>query len=201
MELKLNKMYTGILTLLFLFFIGSLSAQDYGKEKSKEMKKEKEEIVDQNEKERLVRDSQKAKQAFLDEDSRIKEHLDNAVGYAIFPNIGKGAWVLGGAAGNGVVFEKGQVVGYSEMRQIDVGFQFGGQAYREVIIFRTQTALDKFKKGNFSFEGSASAVVWDKGKGESIQFKDGIGVAIMPKAGAMVGISVGGQEFDYRDAK
>lgn len=193
------KFYTGILALIFLFAVGPLSAQEYDKKKDKN--KEKEEIVDQDKKQGLIKDAKEAKQAFIDEDSRIKEHLDNAVGYAIFPNVGKGAWILGGAAGNGVVYENGNLVGYSELRQIDVGFQFGGQAYREIIIFRTQSALDKFKEGNFSFEGSASAVVWDKGKGESIQFKDGIGVALMPKAGAMVGISIGGQEFDYRDAK
>lgn len=193
------KFYTGILALIFLFAVGPLSAQEYDKKKDKN--KEKEEIVDQDKKQGLIKDAKEAKQAFIDEDSRINEHLDNAVGYAIFPNVGKGAWILGGAAGNGVVYENGNLVGYSELRQIDVGFQFGGQAYREIIIFRTQSALDKFKQGNFSFEGSASAVIWDKGKGESIQFKDGIGVALMPKAGAMVGISIGGQEFDYRDAK
>lgn len=193
------KFLTRILPIIFLFATIPLMAQDY--DKKKEKKKDKEEIVDQNEKQRLIKDAERGLDAFIKEDSRIKEHLNNAVGYAIFPNVGKGAWILGGAAGNGVVFENGKVVGYSELRQIDVGFQFGGQAYREIIIFRTQSALDKFKGGNFSFEGSASAVVWDKGKGESIQFKDGIGVALMPKAGAMVGISVGGQEFDYRDAK
>ncbi|MFD0977135.1 lipid-binding SYLF domain-containing protein [Salinimicrobium gaetbulicola] len=191
------KFLTRIIPIIFLFSALPLMAQDHDK---KDKKKDKEEVVDQNERQRLIKDSKRAKKAFIDEDSRIQEHLNNAVGYAIFPNVGKGAWILGGAAGNGVVFENGQVVGFSELRQVDVGFQFGGQAFRELIIFRTQSALDKFKKGNFSFEGSASAVVWDKGKGESIQFKDGIGVALMPKAGAMVGISIGGQEFDYRDA-
>lgn len=189
------KFYTGILALIFLFTVEPLTAREYDK------KMEKEEIVGQDQKQELIKDAKAAKQAFIDEDSRIKEHLDNAIGFAIFPNVGKGAWILGGAAGNGVVFEKGQLVGYSELRQVDVGFQFGGQAYREIIIFRTQSALNRFKEGNFEFSGSAAAVVWDKGKGESIQFQDGVGVALMPKAGAMVGISIGGQKFDYRDVR
>lgn len=193
------KLLTQIFAIAFLFAAMPVMGQD--KEDKKEKKKDKEEIVDQNERNRLVKDAHRAKKAFIDEDSRIQEHLNNAAGYAIFPNVGKGAWILGGAAGNGVVFQNGEVIGFSELRQVDVGFQFGGQAFREIIIFRTQSALDKFKGGNFSFEGSASAVVWDKGKGESIQFKDGIGVALMPKAGAMVGISIGGQEFDYRNAR
>lgn len=193
MKRNLNILYTGILSLMLLLSSGVVFSQDYDKKD-----KDKERVVDMDQRESLQRDAKEAKQAFINEDSRIEEHLNNAAGYAIFPNVGKGAWILGGAAGNGVVYENGNMVGYAELRQIDIGFQIGGQAFREIIIFRTQTALDKFKEGDFSFEGSASAVVWDKGKGESIQFKDGVGVALMPKAGAMVGISIGGQEFDYR---
>ncbi|MDX1603969.1 MAG: YSC84-related protein, partial [Salinimicrobium sediminis] len=99
------------------------------------------------------------------------------------------------------VYEKGKVVGYTELRQIDVGFQIGGQAFSEIIIFKTEQALNEFKEGNFEFEGSASAVIWDKGKGEAIQFQDGVGVALMPKAGAMAGISVGGQKFNYGEVQ
>ena len=105
---------------------------------------------------------------------------------------------MGGAAGNGVVYKNGEVVGYAELRQIDIGLQIGGKAFRELIVFNTQEALEEFKEGNFEFGGTASAVIWDEGGTEAIQFQDGVGVAIMPKAGAMVGISVGGQEFDYR---
>ncbi|MFD2517492.1 lipid-binding SYLF domain-containing protein [Salinimicrobium flavum] len=188
---NLNGMFTGILALMLMFSTGTILAQDDDVNDK--------EIVDQDERAKLQSDAEEAKQAFIAEDPRIKEHLGNAAGYAIFPNVGKGAWILGGAAGNGVVYEKGQLVGWTELRQVDIGFQIGGQAFREIIIFETQAALDRFKEGNFEFEGSASAVIWDKGKGESIQFQDGVGVALMPKAGAMVGISVGGQEFDYRD--
>lgn len=200
MKDNLNGLLTGILAITLLFSTGTILGQDYDN-KDKKKDKEKEQIVDKDQQADLERDAEKAKQAFIDEDGRIKEHLDSAAGYAIFPNVGKGAWILGGAAGNGVVYEKGNKVGYAELRQIDIGFQIGGQAFREIIIFETQSALDEFKEGNFSFEGSASAVIWDKGKGESIQFQDGVGVALMPKAGAMVGISVGGQEFDYRDIR
>lgn len=195
---NLNGLFTGILAIMLLFSTGTVLGQDYDK-KDKKKDKEKEQIVDKDQRASLERDAEKAKQAFISENAQMKEHLESAAGYAIFPNVGKGAWILGGAAGNGVVYEKGNKVGYAELRQIDIGFQIGGQAFREIIIFKTQSALDKFKEGDFSFEGSASAVVWDKGKGESIQFEDGVGVALMPKAGAMVGISVGGQEFDYRD--
>lgn len=196
MKLMPKSLYTTMLAFLFTCFTGIVTAQT----DDDDMMHDEEEIVDQDEKQELKNDAEEAKRAFIEEDPRMEEHLNNAVGYAIFPNVGKGAYILGGAAGNGVVYENDEIVGFAELRQLDVGLQIGGQAFREIIIFRTQEALDRFKEGSFEFEGTASAVIWDKGKGESIQFQDGVGVALMPKAGAMAGISVGGQKFNYGDA-
>lgn len=199
MKKNVNKLITTLFALTLLFSSGAVLAQDYDK-KEKKKEKDKEQIVDQDQRKSLERDVKDAKTAFMNANPDLKNTLSSAAGYAIFPNVGKGAWILGGAAGNGIVYENGQLAGYAELRQIDIGFQFGGKAFRELIIFKTQEALDKFKKGNFEFGGSASAVIWDKGKGEALTFENGVGVAIMPKAGAMAGISVGGQEFDYRAA-
>ena len=190
--MKLRKFYLSTCFALLILFSGNLFAQEEGAKKDKAK-----EVVEMDERAELKNDAKKALEAFKAKDNSIQTHLDNAAGYAIFPNVGKGAWILGGAAGNGVVYEGGEIVGYTELRQVDVGFQIGGQAFREIIIFENQAALDNFKEGNFEFEGSASAVIWDEGKGEAIQFEDGVGVALMPKAGAMAGISVGGQKFNY----
>ena len=37
--------------------------------------------------------------------------FDNSYGYAVFPTIGKGGLVVGGAHGNGRVYERGKYVG------------------------------------------------------------------------------------------
>lgn len=190
--MKLKKFYLPTVVALLMLFSANLSAQVDGDKPVNA-----DEIVEVDERQKLENDADKALEAFKEKDNSIQRHLDDAVGYAIFPNVGKGAWILGGAAGNGVVYENGDIVGYAELRQIDVGFQIGGQAFREIIIFETQAALDDFKEGNFELEGSASAVIWDEGKGEAIQFQDGVGVALMPKAGVMAEISVGGQKFNY----
>ena len=192
----MKKFYLSTCFALLMLFSGNLLAQEEGAKKDKAK-----DVVEMDERQELKNDAKKALEAFKAKDSGIQAHLDSAAGYAIFPNVGKGAWILGGAAGNGIVYEKGKVVGYTELRQIDVGFQIGGQAFSEIIIFKTEQALNEFKEGNFEFEGSASAVIWDKGKGEAIQFQDGVGVALMPKAGAMAGISVGGQKFNYGEVQ
>jgi hypothetical protein len=49
------------------------------------------------------------------------------------------------------VYENGNVIGTAKMKQVSVGFQFGGQAYREVIFFENKAALDRFKENKFEF--------------------------------------------------
>ena len=149
------------------------------------------------EQQKVIDDAQLAKTAFTKNNPNMAELFANSEGYAIFPNVGKGAYIVGGAAGSGAVYEKGKLVGMAKLKQIDIGLQIGGQAFRQVIFFQTQTELDRFKEGNFELSGTASAVVLEEGKAKSLEFRDGLAIATMPKAGAMVEISVGGQKFEY----
>jgi len=80
---------------------------------------------------KLIEDSKEAKVEFIKSDGLMKSLFDNSYAYVIFPNVGKGAIGVGGAAGNGIVFESGKMIGSAKMKQVSVGFQFGGQAYRE----------------------------------------------------------------------
>ena len=145
----------------------------------------------------LMSDANKAKSAMIQADASVQELFTSSAGYAIFPNVGKGAYIIGGASGNGIVYENGSMVGYSNLKQVDVGLQVGGEAYSEVLFFEDQDALDDFKDGEYELSGNATAVIIEKGKSKTIKFQDGIAVATMPKAGAMVGVSVAGQRFGY----
>lgn len=149
----------------------------------------------------LVSDSMKAKATISDGHQNMQQLFSTSAGYAIFPNAGKGAYIIGGASGNGTVYENGTLIGYSDMKQIDIGLQAGGKAFIEVIFFQTQDALNEFKNGSYSLSGNASAVIIQKGASREISFEDGVGIATMPKAGAMAGISVGGQKFEFRAKK
>src|ERR1700691_5917277 len=57
----------------------------------------------------------------------------HSYGYAIFPTIGEGGFVVGAAGGKGQVFIRGQQVGETTLAEGSVGFQAGGQAFREII--------------------------------------------------------------------
>jgi Uncharacterized conserved protein len=147
--------------------------------------------------EKLIADSKEAKEKFINADGLMKNLFDNSYGYVIFPNVGKGAVGVGGAAGNGIVYEQGKAIGRAGMKQVTVGFQFGGQAYREVIFFENKEALDRFKQDNFEFAAQASAVAADKGASANVKYENGVMVFTQEKGGLMYEASVGGQKFDF----
>lgn len=146
----------------------------------------------------IIADAEEARQTLVQHDSYMQTLFENSEGYVIFPNVGKGAYVVGGASGNGAVFQNGQLIGMADLKQLDVGLQLGGQAFIQVMFFGNEAALNEFKQGQFELAGNASAVALDKGAAENIHFKDGVAVVTLPKAGAMLEVSVGGQKFNFQ---
>jgi lipid-binding SYLF domain-containing protein len=124
--------------------------------------------------------------------------MDRSAGYAVFPTVGKGAVGVGGAYGKGVLFERGTIVGYCDLSQATVGFQLGGQAYTEIIVFENQQALNTFREGNFRFDAQATAVALKSGAGANAQFANGVAVFTMDETGLMYEASIGGQKFSYQ---
>lgn len=147
--------------------------------------------------EEVMADAEKAKETLMNTDHGLQEYFESSAGYVIFPNVGKGGFIIGGASGNGVVYEDGNAVGMADLKKINVGIQAGGQAVIEVIFFEDQESLQEFKDGDFEFSAEASAVVLDEGTAANAQYKEGVAVFAFPKAGLMADASVGGQKFSY----
>lgn len=145
----------------------------------------------------LVADAREERTTIEREYPAMANYFNDSAGYAIFPNVGKGAYIIGGASGNGAVYENGNLVGYADLKQVDVGLQLGGKAFVEVLFFETEDALERFKSGSYELGANASAVILDKGFSRDLDFQDGVAVVTVPKGGAMAGISVGGQRFDF----
>jgi lipid-binding SYLF domain-containing protein len=136
-------------------------------------------------------------------DPGLSRFFDKAAGYAVFPDIGKGGFIVGGAGGSGYLFEGGKPVGRTTMAQATIGAQVGGQTYYEVVFFETKEALAAFKKGEWSMAAQVSAVAVKSGASADARYADGVAVFTLAKAGAMAEASIGGQKFTYEplDAK
>jgi len=150
---------------------------------------------------RLVEDAQDAKKDFIHTDSLMKSLFTNAYAYVVFPTIGKGAFLVGGAGGDGVVFQKDSALGKAQVAQLSVGLQAGGQSYREVIFLENKETLDRFQANNVEFSGQISAVAAQKGASANVKYVQGVLVFTQQKGGLMFEASVGGQKFKYTSFK
>jgi lipid-binding SYLF domain-containing protein len=148
--------------------------------------------------ENLETEVQTAIQTTKNADPGLQKFFDTAAGYAVFPKVGKAAWVVGGAYGKGILYENRQPVGYCDMTQATVGLAYGGQAYTEIIFFETPEALNKFKTGNLAFAAQASAVAVKSGASANAKYANGVLIFTRGEAGLMVEASVGGQKFSYQ---
>lgn len=152
----------------------------------------------QDEKEKLVSESKTAKTDFIKTDPSMSKLFSSSYGYVIFPKIGKGAIIIGGSGGNGVLYEKGISIGTAKMAQVSVGAQVGGESYREVIFFENKEAVDRFKDNKVEFSGQVSAVAVKSGASANAKYADGVAVFTQDLSGLMAEAAVGGQKFTYK---
>ena len=144
----------------------------------------------------------------------VKELLAQSYGYAVLPTIGKGGVGIGGAGGTGCVFAGGSHTGNVSMGQVTVGWQFGGQAYSQLVLFKNADTYKEFTQGNFEFGADATAVALTYGAaaGASTQgasasagdthgkgaWKRGMAIFTLAKGGLMYEASIGGQKYNFK---
>jgi lipid-binding SYLF domain-containing protein len=143
----------------------------------------------------------------------VPELLAQSYGYAVLPTIGKGGIGIGAAGGTGCVFAGGKHTGKVSMGQVTIGWQLGGQAYSQLILFKNADTYRDFTKGQFEFGADATAVALTYGaqagastKGASASagdtkgvaaWKRGMAVFTLAKGGLMYEASIGGQKFNF----
>ncbi|MCK5697469.1 MAG: lipid-binding SYLF domain-containing protein [Gammaproteobacteria bacterium] len=135
---------------------------------------------------------------FSTKDDSLNSFFEQAYGYAVFPTIGKAGFIVGGAHGEGVVYEKSIVTGTTKMNQVSVGWQAGAEAYSEIIFFQNKAAYEDFIKGNFEVGAQISAVVAKKGAAAQTKYSNGVAIFTDSKGGLMAAVSVSGQKFSYQ---
>lgn len=139
--------------------------------------------------------------------------------YAVFPTIGAGGLIVGGARGKGQVYVHDRLVGDAVMTQLSVGFQAGGKAYSEIIFFQDKRSLDEFETGKFEFAAGASAVAirtaasasvgTDRASSEASggknsattngDYQTGMAVFTIAKGGLMFAADISGEKFAYTE--
>ena len=149
----------------------------------------------------------------------VQSYFKNAYGYAVFPTVGKGGLGIGGAYGNGQVYQGGKVTGTTRLTKVTIGFQAGGQAFSQMIFFQDKRAYDEFTSGKFAFDAQAGAVAITAGVQGQVgtagatagasagpktgaqaetSYHNGMAVFIHAKGGLMYEAAIGGQKFSFK---
>jgi lipid-binding SYLF domain-containing protein len=148
----------------------------------------------------------------------VAKFFKNSYGYAVFPTIGKGAYVVGGSYGEGQVYKQGKVMGKTTVIEGSIGFQAGGEAFSEIIFLKDKRAYDAFTSGKFEFDATAQAVVITAGAEAQVattgatagasasphggvhaktDYVNGMATFVHTNGGLMLGVSLGGQKFTF----
>jgi lipid-binding SYLF domain-containing protein len=153
------------------------------------------------------------------ESPAVAKFFETSYGYAVFPLIGKGGYVIGGSYGEGQVYSGGKLTGYTSVIEGSIGFQVGGVAFSEIIFFQDKRAYKEFTSGSFEFGATAQAVVVTAAAGAragttgvsagasagpatgiqaETKYVKGMAIFVHPKGGLMYDLSLGGQKFTFK---
>jgi lipid-binding SYLF domain-containing protein len=144
----------------------------------------------------LVTQAENTVEVMASRDAGLRPLLNRSAGYIVFPRVGEGGFIVGGAGGKGVLFENGRVAGYAKLSKVSAGAIAGGQKFAELVVIRDQGTLARLKEGKFDVGASASAVAIRSGAAAQTQFGEkGVAVFVHSEAGAMVNLSLSGQHI------
>lgn len=152
----------------------------------------------------------------------VRPFFANAYAYAVFPAVGKGGFVIGGAYGTGRVYRGGRITGTAKLVKATIGFQLGGQAFKQIIFFQDKRAYREFTSGEFEFDAAASAVAITvaaqakagtdgatagassgpaSGTHAKTEYRKGMAVFVHTTGGLMYEATIGGQKFSFKPSK
>lgn len=141
---------------------------------------------------------QESIEVFLDEQPALEDYFSQARGYAVFPKVVKIGAMWGGAWGRGLVFEDGRLIGRCSQLLASLGAQIGAQSYRQLILFRTDEAMDAFKDGRVEFEGRASAVAIKQGAASDPAYLPDVAIFTITNGGLMLEAAAAGVKYSYK---
>ena len=165
-----------------------------------------------------VEDYSKSINVFRDS-PQAQPFFANSYGYAVFPVIGKGAFVVGGAYGKGQVYRDNKVTGITRLVKASIGLQIGGKSFSQIIFFEDKRAYDEFTSGEFGLDAEVAAVIivgggsaqtgssgttaGESGMGKMGQqaegkYRKGLAIFVRQQGGLMFEASVAGQKFSYK---
>jgi lipid-binding SYLF domain-containing protein len=136
--------------------------------------------------------------------SWLKENLNQAHGLIIVPSLLKAGFIVGGSGGSGVLIVKDHKTGqWSEpafytLGSGTFGLQIGAESAEVIMMVRTRKAVDALFTSSFKLGGDTSIAVGPVGEGAKSNIMADI-LSFSRTKGAYVGISLEGSVIKTKD--
>ena len=134
-----------------------------------------------------------------EEQPAAAELSKKAAGILVFPRIIKGGIGIGGEIGEGSLLVDNAPVQYYRITSVSVGFQLGGQAKSEVIMFMTDESMELFRGSDgweAGVDGSIAVIEFGVGKEiDTNSIQDPIIAFVFDNKGLMYNLSLEGSKF------
>jgi lipid-binding SYLF domain-containing protein len=132
-----------------------------------------------------------------------KAAINKAAGYAVFSNMGIKILFGGSGSGQGVaVNHKTGHKTYMKMVELQAGLGFGISKFRNIFVFDTQSAMDKFVNSGWQFGGQATAAAKTANEGGAMagaaSVDDGVWLYQLTEKGLNLSVTATGAKY-YKD--
>ena len=126
--------------------------------------------------------------------------LQGAAGYAVFSDVGMKMFYGGAAHGGGLAVDnRTRRETFMKMVELQPGYGFGVERFRNVFIFDTPQALSDFVNVGWEFGANARAAAQQGGQGGSaasaVVVAPGVTMYQLTQDGAIAGVSVTGAKY------
>jgi len=133
--------------------------------------------------------------------SYLHANLGNAEGVLIIPKLTKGAFIVGGSGGSGVLLKRQDSNGWSypafyTMSSGSIGLQFGGEVSEIILMIMTKGGMDSLLASSFKLGTDASVAAGPVGVGAKAQSVDIL--AYSRTQGVFAGVSLEGSAIKVR---
>jgi len=154
--------------------------------------------------EELVDKAEKTLKTLHQDNAWLRDHAKDAKAIFIVPSLLRGAFILGGAGGRGVLIVRQPDGSWSPpafytMGSASIGLQIGADTSEIVLVVRTQRGVESFYTNDFRLGGDVSIAIGSTGIGARGGGFTGDFVAFAKSKGVYGGISLDSQGVAVED--
>ena len=135
----------------------------------------------------------------------MRDHLKDAKGVLIYPQVLKAGFILGGSGGTGVLLSRDGKTGawsnpaFYTMGSVSFGLQIGGESAEVVLLVMSQKGMDSLLTSKFKLGGDASVALGPVGGGAKSDVTADF-LSFAKSKGLYAGLNLDGSYIDVRES-